>query len=324
VVALSVVVSVVSVCLSAIILLALARQAPASAQATTIVRTPTVAQFVALVTSAPATVAGATPTTGPTSTATPIPDTTATAQAGATSTARVASVATAFAAATAQAQASGRAQATSTAQVAAVAATNTASANATAQARASATATAEAARAAADTQAARSVIIHGPVAGQIDHDPEQSGAEGRLANVNVSEMILEAKFFNPYQALQGGWDYGFVFRYVPNSHQYVLVVHSDRFYYLYYYNPVTQLNERINMGWISNLDLSAGGSNTLTLFVSEGRGLLFVNGAYIAALDLGAHTASGNVAIITGYLRGDEIAGRSTYYEDFAIHAARR
>ena len=51
------------------------------------------------------------------------------------------------------------------------------------------------------------------------------------------------------------------------------------------------------------------------------RGYLFVNGEFIAALDLSAVTGAGGVSIITGAYTGNERAGAVTRYEDFAVTA---
>lgn len=203
-------------------------------------------------------------------------------------------------------------------------ATALAAATMQAQATAQARTTAQAARAVADDQAGRSAIIYSPTKGQLDHNTNTVGGEGKLANVNTAELILEAKFFNPYPASEGAWDYGFAFRYLPNNNQYTLIVRSDQLYYLYFYDSAIQRNQQISAGRIAGLDISSGGANTVTVFIGADSGLLFVNGAYVATLDLSAQLTGGNVAIVTGILTGDKIAGRSTGYEGFTIYAARR
>ena len=51
------------------------------------------------------------------------------------------------------------------------------------------------------------------------------------------------------------------------------------------------------------------------------RGYLFVNGEFIAALDLSAVIGAGGVSVITGAYTGNERAGAVTRYEDFAVTA---
>ena len=48
------------------------------------------------------------------------------------------------------------------------------------------------------------------------------------------------------------------------------------------------------------------------------RGWFFVNGDFIAALDLSSATHSGDVSVITGAFAGNEVAGAVTRFEDFS------
>ena len=49
------------------------------------------------------------------------------------------------------------------------------------------------------------------------------------------------------------------------------------------------------------------------------RGYFFVNGEFIAALDLSTVTGAGDVSVITGAYTGNERAGAVTRYEDFTV-----
>ena len=62
-----------------------------------------------------------------------------------------------------------------------------------------------------------------------------------------------------------------------------------------------------------------GGSNHLWVVAVGERGYLFVNGDFIAALDLSAVIGAGGVSVITGAYTGNERAGAVTRYEDFAV-----
>ena len=54
------------------------------------------------------------------------------------------------------------------------------------------------------------------------------------------------------------------------------------------------------------------------------RGWFFVNGSYVASVDLGSVTGTGDVAVITGFYTGDEVAGGVTRYEGFKGYELRK
>ena len=59
-----------------------------------------------------------------------------------------------------------------------------------------------------------------------------------------------------------------------------------------------------------------GSINTVTLFVIENRGWLFVNSEYIADLDVSGNQTQGGLTIATGLLTGSEVPGYSTGYSN--------
>jgi serine/threonine protein kinase len=235
----------------------------------------------------------------------------ATAQAQATGTARARVQATG----TAQAQASGTAQArgpaTLTAQAVSVAAT-----------RASIQASAVPAQASATAIAARSLIVYGPQNGRLEHNAEGAFIIDQRANVNLANLTIEAKFYNPYQPAQGGWDYGFFFRDTGVSQNYRIVVTSGHAWALELATGDANA-KRLASGGISNMDLAAGGANSLKLVVSGNTALFFVNDAFVATLDVSAKTAAGDVRIGTGFYTGSQITGRWTAFEGFTISRPR-
>lgn len=75
----------------------------------------------------------------------------------------------------------------------------------------------------------------------------------------------------------------------------------------------------IDEGYIFNLDTYAGGWNYVKLICVRDRGELYVNETFIAEMDLSARSNSGEVKLATGIFNGDEIAGETTYYEEFTV-----
>ena len=71
-------------------------------------------------------------------------------------------------------------------------------------------------------------------------------------------------------------------------------------------------------GRSATLTPRAGGRNHLMVVAIGERGWFFVNGEFVAALDLSAVTHSGDVSVITGAFAGDEVAGAITRFEGFS------
>ncbi|MCC7210036.1 MAG: protein kinase, partial [Anaerolineae bacterium] len=156
----------------------------------------------------------------------------------------------------------------------------------------------------------------GPESGQLPH-PEGSSLSEARASASLINFVAEARFINPYDAAEGAWDYGFIFRAVDADTQYRLLVRSKGDYALV-------LRERGEVSLVANepvanLNVAAGGSNVLRLAVNGDKGALFVNGRLAAELDLSALGRPGDVAVATAFLAENRIAGRATRYEDFTI-----
>ncbi|MFW6070067.1 MAG: serine/threonine protein kinase [bacterium] len=224
---------------------------------------------------------------------------------------------------TATAQAQEAATATTQAQEAAIA-TRVAESTVTAEARAAATATAyaptRAAEAAMQTvlQMQENEPIFGPSSGSLLHVSD-GFIKADIAEVNVADFVVEAVFYNPYAATTGNWDIGYTFRQAEINDQYRLTVESNGEWSLSEW--IGDESNFINDGSLSNLNLGDGDSNRLTVYASGPLGYFFVNGEFVAELDLSARVSAGDVTIATSMFTGDEIEGEETGYEEFTIWA---
>ncbi len=234
-----------------------------------------------------------------------------TAQANARATAQANAAATAQANATATAQAN----AAATAQVNARA---TAQANAAATAQANARATAQTRAAFVATTEASQKRIFGPSDGTLKHNPSNTSIEFYKPSVKVSDMAIEAKFYNPFAASTAAWDYGFLFRDEGGIQQFMLVVRSNSNWLLYNRTGDASVAP-IASGSIASLDVSGGGSNVIKLICKGNAGQLYVNDSWMADLDLSARSNAGTVSVATGLMSGDEVSGEETRYEGFTV-----
>lgn len=158
----------------------------------------------------------------------------------------------------------------------------------------------------------------GPISGELHHDPSDGLIKTESANVSLSDMVVEATFVNPYSAVSNDWDYGFILRrHVSTGKQIQVAVTSDRRWYYAWRETPDASNQRLGGGTVQNLSTSAGGRNHLRVVAIDDRGWLFVNGEFMAALDLSEVAGAGDVVAVTGVFAGNEVAGAVTRFENF-------
>ena len=162
---------------------------------------------------------------------------------------------------------------------------------------------------------------YGPTHGDLWHDPTDGFIETEYAGVSFADGIVSATFINPYSASTQSWDYGFMLRDVVNGPAIHLVVTSSGGWRLYWREDDNSESQDAARGTLKTFETHNGGSNRLWVAAVGERGYFFVNGEFIAALDLSTVTGAGDVSVITGAYTGNERAGAVTRYEDFTVAA---
>ena len=157
---------------------------------------------------------------------------------------------------------------------------------------------------------------YGPDAGSLVHI-EDGFIESIYTGVNVVDFVAEATFYTPYSRLEGSWDFGFMFRESDVNEQLRLAIESNRAWSLG--NRSGEDFELIAEGEVDNLETAADSTNTLLLVATGDVGYFFLNGEFIAQLDLSARTTPGDVGVAIGLYEGDEKDGSETRYDGFAL-----
>lgn len=155
----------------------------------------------------------------------------------------------------------------------------------------------------------------GPISGELWHNPAADFIKTEYAGVLISDMIVEATFVNPYSSSTDSWDYGFTLRDREYGSFLQFVVSSDRRWDVK--AGADPPYDVLESGTLSSLETGVEGQNHLMVVAIGERGWFFVNGDFIADVDLSDVTHSGDVAVITGAYVGDERAGSVTRYENF-------
>ena len=165
--------------------------------------------------------------------------------------------------------------------------------------------------------------MFGPLSGDLLHDPYDGKMESERAGISTADMFAGATFINPYSAATDSWNYGFIIRddrdTVSGRFMY-LVVTSERKWRLRWRDRSTKRTTTIAEGLLPPyFDTLASGRNTLWAATFGERGMFFVNGEWVSTLDLSDIPGPGDVAVVTGVFKDDEVAGAVTKFEDFQV-----
>jgi hypothetical protein len=197
----------------------------------------------------------------------------------------------------------------------------------TATAQAMSTAAAEGRELAAQAERAGDPI-YGPRDEPID--PQQDGVpeppflqDFRQRLGGVADFRVQGRFVNPEMAAGESWDHGFVFRWQERddqTHLQLFVTHDSR----WELRLGTKDDSRpIVGGTLTNFDTAPGGANDLRLVAIGATGYFWVNGRFVALLDLSALTEPGWMSPATEMLDTDEGLREPTGVTGFTVWAIR-
>jgi hypothetical protein len=159
----------------------------------------------------------------------------------------------------------------------------------------------------------------GPRSGRLYHNPSDEFLVHRLAFVGLRNFITESRFVNPYSATFNSWDFGVGFRFESWNIFYMLVINSDRDWFL----ALREGGEVVEIasGTVVDLLTAEGESNILQLMVIGNAGYFYINGSYVDQFDLQQmiSVGGGGVFVGTGFLIGNEVGGYYSDYEDFMV-----
>ena len=164
--------------------------------------------------------------------------------------------------------------------------------------------------------------VFGPIAVAMQHDPGDGKIEREAADVRLDDFLVSATFVNPYAGDAGVWDYGFFLRDdrdLENGRFGYIAVTSEGKWSLRWRDRASGQTTTVSSGHLGNLDIRDGGRNLLEMAVFGDRGLLLVNGKFVAWLDVSDMPESGDVAVVTGIFKGNESSGALTRVRDFEI-----
>ena len=158
--------------------------------------------------------------------------------------------------------------------------------------------------------------LYGPTSGDLVF--EAGFLEEHSSQVNVQDLVTQARFFNPYPVSQGAWSYGILVRYTDVDDFHALFVRSDGRWYHYARSAATGSSVELASGSVS-LNLQANGSNKVSVITIGHEAWLLVNEVFVGKLKLGVASGTGDVRAFAGFFLDDGIPGTKTSFQQFSV-----
>jgi hypothetical protein len=109
------------------------------------------------------------------------------------------------------------------------------------------------------------------------------------------------------------------------NNQYRLIVYSDKRWRVVNAVGTTAdsraVEKEVARGTVTNLDVSKEGANHIGLVVNDRVAYFFLNGTYIATLDVSERNVAGSIFVGSAITAGDNFPGCSTPYKNFIVRA---
>ena len=165
--------------------------------------------------------------------------------------------------------------------------------------------------------------VYGPKSGAIEHE-DDGFIDDFSSLTSMSDGVIDATFSNPYPTRDGSWSAGFLFRKARLNEFHAVIIRSNGKRYHYLRTGDLDSERTLAEEYSERVSTRAGGSNRVRVVAMGDDGWLFINGAFVANLDLSGGAKFGEALAVGDYFIRDGIAGRYTRFADFTIHAVER
>ena len=142
----------------------------------------------------------------------------------------------------------------------------------------------------------------------------------------IAEGVISATFFNPANASEHLWDYGFIFNGSVgdgDSGFDVLVFENRKRWHHGRLVPGSRQYIEVAVGSLPYLETGSKQQNRVRLVIMGDKALMFVNELFIDSLPINTGELGGEVSIITGYYAGSQPVGVKVDFQNFSIWKAR-
>ncbi|HET8524692.1 MAG TPA: hypothetical protein VFL82_15790 [Thermomicrobiales bacterium] len=171
-----------------------------------------------------------------------------------------------------------------------------------------------------EAQLARSEVKYGPAKGTLAVDPDSLQAATTSAGSSLRDPLVHARFTNP-ESGTGSWDYGFIIRRTAEGHEYRIAITSRGEWICERLSGAADSPISRQHGQVAGLRTGPGQVNDVQLLIVAENGLLFVNDAYVATVDLSQAMQRGDVLIGAAFFPEHRTAVQTITYSDFQVLA---
>ncbi|MDA1258824.1 MAG: hypothetical protein O3C10_13445 [Chloroflexi bacterium] len=161
--------------------------------------------------------------------------------------------------------------------------------------------------------------VFGPVDGSLLLDPGSNQIPDFSSGLSLVEAVVQVEFTNP--DISGGrWSEGITFRQSEEETFHAIYITGDGRWGHFARAGSVSTEADLDSG-TATFDRNPGGTNTLLLVFGLTEGQLFVNGDFVANLDLGMSgvEAPGDIRVMTGVFPTDLLDGTEVAYSGFAV-----
>lgn len=161
------------------------------------------------------------------------------------------------------------------------------------------------------------MLVYGPEAGTITQT-DDGKVDSFSSGVSMLNGVITVDFYPPYLTDQSDWDLGIFFRDLGSNDEYRVVIDSTGEFYIN--NRLGDENDYLIKTSLTNLNLGLEQANQLVLLVDGNRTVFFLNGAFVAEVQITSRMEPGNISVVTNIQTDFVIPDAEVRFENFKIY----
>ena len=151
------------------------------------------------------------------------------------------------------------------------------------------------------------------------HNPTDGLIPTFDSGVVLADFVAEVTFTAPHRPSTAPWSSGFLVRQSGSNRFHAVMIHSSGSWSHHLRTGTPSDDDLVRRDSSSAIETRGTARNHVRVVAAGGSGWLFVNGTYVADLDLSGHMDSGSVKLLGAWFKDDETAGGVTPYQSFSV-----
>ena len=151
------------------------------------------------------------------------------------------------------------------------------------------------------------------------HNPTDGSIPTFDSGVDLADFVAEVTFTAPHRPSTAPWSSGFLVRQSGSNRFHAVMIHSSGSWSHHLRTGTPGDDDLVRRDSSSAIETRGTARNHVRVVAAGGSGWLFVNGTYVADLDLSGHMDSGSVKLLGAWFNDEETAGGVTPYQSFSV-----